>query len=67
MKKMNENISKEDIFTPGLDLNYDNDVMNKSLAGGIFWIIIKLFMLAYAAANVLRIIYHQSNLQSSCL
>ena len=64
---MNENISNEDIFTPGLDLNYDNYVMNKSLAGGIFWIIIKLFMLAYAAANVLRIIYHQSNLQSSYL
>jgi hypothetical protein len=67
MQKMNENISKEDIFTPVLDINYNNDQTSKSLTGGLFWIIIKLFMLAYAAANALRIIYHQSNLQSSYL
>jgi len=58
MQKINENISKQDIFTPELNLNYDTEEVSKSVTGGFCWIIIKLFMLAYAAVNVLRIIYH---------
>jgi hypothetical protein len=67
MQKLNENISKQDIFTPALDLNYNGDDTTKSVTGGFCWILIKIFMLAYAAANVLRIIYNQSNLQTSYL
>jgi hypothetical protein len=58
MQKINEKISKQDIFTPALDLNYNGDDNSKSVTGGFSWILIKIFMLAYAAANVLRIIYH---------
>jgi hypothetical protein len=67
MQKFNENLSKQDIFTPGLDLNYNGDENSKSVIGGFCWILIKIFMVVYAATNVLRIIYHQSNLQTSYL
>ena len=38
MQKINENISKQDIFTPALDLNYNGDENSKSVTGGFCWI-----------------------------
>ena len=56
MKFINKKIRSEDIFTPSVQINMEEEQSDsKSLCGGISYIMIKIFMVAYAAACIIKI------------
>lgn len=56
MKYIAGKIRNEDVFTPSIKVNIEEEKNDsKSLCGGISYLLIKIFIVAYTAACIIKI------------